>query len=606
MLFVNCTGKTIKFLLLISLFSLGSYAFGASYYVSNGGNDNAAGTQGSPWARCPGLIGWSGSATLNPGDIVYFDSAGAWSGSGDVVLVLTGGVTYDGRAWGTGTRAEIRASGYIGSSRAIIGVNSDHPTIPTVARGFDVDAAGGSCPGIAMPYSGYWEDLTGATKRIEDCIVHDCGPSGYSYGIIITNESGYTTSNVEIINCVVYNTLRTCISLYPGNTTNASSLINVLVRGCEAYNAGLDSGSAGCGIALKNHIINATIEFNYVHDTPGGIGIITHSATWVGPENTKIRYNTIKNNRVGFIMWEAGPRDIMIYGNMILQNDDASIALDTSTTADDTLALRIYNNVFYQNCENGRPYEIYFHNARTFRILEFVNNIVYTRPGIRVLLCDDAGSITRHSNNIYYNPGGGTLLNMDGLLHDSGTINSWEPSAYTSRPGFKDTSNLPGGFKGTYGVDMEPDRDGLMIEYGDAMGNGADLGVSFNGAVNLSGKSGSIVRPAGKNWDIGVYESLTGGDIPFPEEVHSVYPNPCRLKDNGKITFFGGGQVLSEVKIYTISGKLVKKLEIGAGQSEADWDLVNKKGKNIKSGIYVYKITYEGGSKKTGKILVTK
>jgi hypothetical protein len=54
---------------------------------------------------------------------------------------------------------------------------------------------------------------------------------------------------------------------------------------------------------------------------------------------------------------------------------------------------------------------------------------------------------------------------------------------------------------------MVPDSNGLSIESGNALKNGADLGPNFNGAINLSGKGGVSVRQG--LWDIGAYESVS-------------------------------------------------------------------------------------------------
>jgi hypothetical protein len=58
-----------------------SPAEAASYYVDTSGDDSNPGTKSAPWEHCPGMIGWSGSATLSPGDIVYFDSVYSSQGS---------------------------------------------------------------------------------------------------------------------------------------------------------------------------------------------------------------------------------------------------------------------------------------------------------------------------------------------------------------------------------------------------------------------------------------------------------------------------------------------------------------------------------------------
>jgi hypothetical protein len=63
----------------------------------------------------------------------------------------------------------------------------------------------------------------------------------------------------------------------------------------------------------------------------------------------------------------------------------------------------------------------------------------------------------------------------------------------------------------------------------------------------------------------------------------------------------GGG----EVKIFTISGKLVKKILLGAGENDAIWDVLNEDGNSITTGLYIYSITDGKGNKKTGKLAIT-
>ncbi|MBV8376067.1 MAG: hypothetical protein JO279_03610, partial [Verrucomicrobia bacterium] len=122
---------------------LGSFsADAATYYVSQmAGSDSNAGTSsGAPWKNCPGMAAYAGSRTLQPGDIVYFDRSNTWPVSGSGGIFLTGGVTYIGDSWGSGTtRAHLQATNAMDSGVVAF---SDHPTIPTIFQGFNVDANG--------------------------------------------------------------------------------------------------------------------------------------------------------------------------------------------------------------------------------------------------------------------------------------------------------------------------------------------------------------------------------------------------------------------------------------------------------------------------------
>jgi len=133
-------------------------------------------------------------------------------------------------------------------------------------------------------------------------------------------------------------------------------------------------------------------------------------------------------------------------------------------------------------------------------------------------LGDDDGDITAHSNNIYYRPGGGTLVTANGDSYTASNISSWEPTALTGDPLLKDPSDLPSGFTGTYGVDMEPDSDGLNITVGSsAKDYGISLGSAYNSSIN------SVTRPSGVGWDVGAYEfvpSLVLHGTPADQSIH--------------------------------------------------------------------------------------
>jgi hypothetical protein len=84
-----------------------------------------------------------------------------------------------------------------------------------------------------------------------------------------------------------------------------------------------------------------------------------------------------------------------------------------------------------------------------------------------------------------------------------------------------------------------------------------------------------------------------------------IYPSPYNSSKGNSMTFSIGGTTGGEVKIYTISGKLVKKLVIGTGESEVDWDVLNEDGNNITAGLYLYTIIDGEGNKKTGKLAIS-
>jgi hypothetical protein len=97
-----------------------------------------------------------------------------------------------------------------------------------------------------------------------------------------------------------------------------------------------------------------------------------------------------------------------------------------------------------------------------------------------------------------------------------------------------------------------------------------------------------------------------GGTSPGEDEIDAkVYPNPLVISEGGKVTFLVSNTTGGGIKIYTVSGKLVKELVIQSGESEVDWDVLNEEGNDIKSGLYIYAVTDGDGNKKTGKLLIT-
>ena len=85
-----------------------------------------------------------------------------------------------------------------------------------------------------------------------------------------------------------------------------------------------------------------------------------------------------------------------------------------------------------------------------------------------------------------------------------------------------------------------------------------------------------------------------------------VYPNPWRSdRHAAQSVTFDGLPLGSSVKLFTVSGRLVKTLTPAI--TSATWDLANDKGDKVASGIYLYLITVgNSGDKARGKVVVIK
>jgi len=88
------------------------------------------------------------------------------------------------------------------------------------------------------------------------------------------------------------------------------------------------------------------------------------------------------------------------------------------------------------------------------------------------------------------------------------------------------------------------------------------------------------------------------------ENAH-VYPNPCKVYAGHTEIIFTDLTAAAVIKIYTISGDLVRRLDKSSITNRIVWDLKNNEGDPVASGIYIYFVKYESMIKK-GKIVVIK
>jgi hypothetical protein len=481
-------------------------AVAATYYVDQaaGSDSNSGLSSEAPWKDCPGMSAYSGGATLGPGDTVYFNRGRTWLVSGAQGIYLVGGVTYIGNSWGEGNgKARICAAADLDAGVVRF---RDHPTHPTVFKGFDIDGNGKVTTGVDINHR-YWSLMNGAIKRVEDCEVHHIWSNEilgqYKYGIIVSNHGGAGgyAENVELVNCVVHDTPRDAICLYPGDENHNCRIRNITVRRCEAYHTGQDPNfGAGAGLLVKGYVEDAVIEYNFVHDTKGAIMFVNGNEErhyGVGPTNIHIRYNIFTGNTThGAIRIYDGrsgkdPKDLKIYGNLVY-NSTARGGLYIGPDLGNSLQLRVFNNTF---C--NAPV-IISNNSATMTVFEFENNLVQYSDGIP--LTDSKGQITAHSNNLFC--GGKTLVKSNGIDYVADNlVKDYESTATCTNPLFSDSDNAPAGFTGIYGVDMAPNRNGFSLRIGSpGINGGMALGRRFAGSIN------SVHRPAAGKWDIGAYQ----------------------------------------------------------------------------------------------------
>jgi len=126
--------------------------------------------------------------------------------------------------------------------------------------------------------------------------------------------------------------------------------------------------------------------------------------------------------------------------------------------------------------------------------------------------------------------------------------------------------------------------------------------VNFSGnevIVNVTVDNSILRQKEGEFRGMVIIESNGGGaeiNVVVTATCVLVRPNPYN-PNKGLLTFFGDGIVPGEttIKIYTLSGELVRQLRPGTGK-EIVWDGKTENGEPISSGIYLY--TYESPKEK--------
>ena len=108
---------------------------------------------------------------------------------------------------------------------------------------------------------------------------------------------------------------------------------------------------------------------------------------------------------------------------------------------------------------------------------------------------------------------------------------------------------------------------------------------------------------------VGTEAGLTSFDTPAISPVESfnglnIYPNPFILKDGSQSITIDGLISATDIKIVTISGKLIREFSSPGGKI-AYWDGKDNNGKLVGTGIYILiAFDQEGNSVETGKVAV--
>lgn len=137
-------------------------------------------------------------------------------------------------------------------------------------------------------------------------------------------------------------------------------------------------------------------------------------------------------------------------------------------------------------------------------------------------------------------------------------------------------------------------------------GTAATGGTFSAAALNLGGPSYSLAPLAGGEF------SLAAGAAPAVVIIDSAgatlgaarcYPVPFKPSLGHTDITFTGLTRQARIRIYTVSGELVRTLDKNDGGETLAWDVRNARGQRVASGVYVYTVK-SGSQTATGKLMV--
>ncbi|ACF14181.1 peptidase S8 and S53 subtilisin kexin sedolisin [Chloroherpeton thalassium ATCC 35110] len=84
------------------------------------------------------------------------------------------------------------------------------------------------------------------------------------------------------------------------------------------------------------------------------------------------------------------------------------------------------------------------------------------------------------------------------------------------------------------------------------------------------------------------------------------YPNPYRVRTGNGFIMFANLTDRATIDIYTLNGKHIRRIEHENETGGTKWLLDTKSGERVASGIYIYRITADGGKEKMGKLAIVR
>jgi len=152
--------------------------------------------------------------------------------------------------------------------------------------------------------------------------------------------------------------------------------------------------------------------------------------------------------------------------------------------------------------------------------------------------------------------------------------------------------------KGTLSGSVSDDRDWITVDPTSFTGN--------DNSISITVDTGIMSAELWKEYTGTVTVTSSGGtktvSVSVTPTCIRVYPNPFNPW-RSQLTFWGSGVPHATIKVYTVSGELVKILHEIDGEDKIYWDGKNEEGKLVTRGIYLF-VAINPKERSTGRFMV--
>lgn len=349
------TKRSLAFLFAIMLMACTHHGLATNYYVATTGNNSHNGSLSTPWKTIQ-----KAAAVAGAGDHVYVKKGTYYN---NVVIANSG----TSGSW-------LTFDAYPGDEHQVILENAffklaqknyvriSGMKVQNGHNGFNIE---GPCEGIQISNNHTFNTFSSGI---------------IAWGVPFGSDPGDYNNihNLKILNNKVE---KACNGGWNECITLANGVVNFEIADNEVFNGG-DPVNGGEGIDLKAGVRNGSVHDNYIHG-------LTRRGIYLDAGGT-----------LGFT--PPSVRDIDVYNNKVTNCVGAGMAIMTEGSGS-VYDINIYNNLFYENTEDGMMY--YKHPVGTGSVYNchLTNNTIYNNGRYGILVNFTGATNLTVRNNISYN-----------------------------------------------------------------------------------------------------------------------------------------------------------------------------------------------------------